>query len=179
MRSSRRLTRRFPVLVAAGCLLALLAGCATLSVSHLESKPIAAGPPTVIAMKYWRFEFSGALSGQSFVIRGRATPVTGDLPPWVDRAEEVTFAAYLRDPAGNVLAKAEKTYPGMPLAPDAAVPFEFVLDPAGSAAGDYAVSFGYRTLFGSAKARSALGAKSGPPPAGSVVFVGEGAVLKH
>jgi hypothetical protein len=161
MRSSRRLTRRFPVLVAAGCLLALLAGCATLSVSHLESKPIAAGPPAVIVMKYWRFEFSGALSGQSFVIRGRATPVTGDLPPWIDRAEEVNFAAYLRDPAGNVLAKAEKTYPGMPLAPDAAV------------------SFGYRTLFGSAKARSALGAKSGPPPAGSVVFVGEGAVLKH
>ena len=67
----------------------------------------------------------------------------------------------------------------MALTADAAAPFEFVLSPAGTAAGDYAISFGYRTLFGSAKARSALGGTSGPPPAGSVFFAGEGALLKQ
>ncbi len=179
MRLTRRLCFRLPPVVLAACLLAFLAGCATLSVSHLESRPIVGAQPRVIAMKFWRFEFTGALSGDAYVIRGRATPVADDLPPWVDRAEEITFAAYLRDPAGKVLAKAEKSFPAMALTADAAAPFEFVLSPAGTAAGDYAISFGYRTLFGSAKARSALGGTSGPPPAGSVFFAGEGALLKQ
>jgi len=158
--------------------LTLVTGCASLSVSHLESRPFVAGPPTTLSMKFWHFEFTGSLSGASYVIRGRATPVTGDLPPWVDRLEELTLTAYLRDPAGNVLATSEKTYKAMPLAPDAAVPFEFSLAPAGQAAGGYGISFGYKALYGSAKARAALDAK-GPPPAGSVFFVGEGAVLRH
>ncbi len=163
---------------AMGWLLFVAAACSSLSVSHLPSRPLVAGPPTEVAMKFWRFDFTGMLSGDAYVIRGRATPVTTDLPPWVDRVEELTFAAYLRDPAGKVLATAEKPFPAMAVTPDAAVPFEFVLSPAGAAAGNYAVSFGYKAVYGSGTARSALGAK-GPAPAGSVFFAGEGALRKN
>ena len=174
----QRLFADFPrALAAALFAVACLAGCSSLSVSHLESRPIVSTAPTTISMKFWRFTFTGALSGNAYVIRGRATPVTADLPPWVDRLEELTVTAYLRDPAGKVLASMEKTYRAMPLGPDAAVPFEFILSPAGKAAGNYGISFGYKALYGSSTARSALGA-SGPPPAGSVYFAGEGAVLK-
>lgn len=169
---------RAAALVVAAFVSCLLAGCASLSVSHLESKPFTAAVPTSLAMKFWTFEFTGALVGKSYGIRGRAMPRTGDLPPWVDRLEELTLTAYLRDPAGNVLAASEKTYKGMPLADGAAVPFEFLLSPAGDCPGGYAVSFGYKAVYGSQQARAALSAK-GPPPAGAVFFAGEGAVLKH
>lgn len=161
-----------------GWFLFAVAACSTLSVSHLESRPLVAGPPADVTMKFWRFEFTGVLSGDAYVVRGRATPVTTDLPPWVDRLEELSLSAYLRDPAGNVLATVEKTYPAMPLSQDAVVPFEFVLSPAGTAAGNYAVSFGYKAVYGSGKVRTALGAK-GPAPAGSVFFAGEGALRKQ
>ena len=147
--------------------------------SHLEARPLAVAAPTSRAMKFWRFEFSGIrLKGDAYSLRGRAIPVRDDLPPWVDRLEELTLTAYLRDPAGNVLASAEKRYRGMPLGDGAVVPFEFLLAPAGDAAGGYAVSFGYKATYGSQKARMALSA-SGPPPAGAVFFAGEGAVLKQ
>lgn len=156
----------------------LLAGCASLSVSHLESRPFPAATTTTLAMKFWSFEFTGRVSGTTYAIRGRATPVTTDLPPWVDRLETLTLTAYLRDGAGNVLASSERNYKGLPLTEGAAVPFEFKLAPTGDVPVGCAVSFGYKAVFGSGKARSALGA-SGPPPAGSVFFAGEGAVLKH
>jgi hypothetical protein len=161
--------------VFAGC---LLVGCASLSVSHLESRPFPAGSSTTLAMKFWRFEFTGRAADNAYVIRGRALPVADDLPPWVDRLEELTLSAYLRDPAGKVLASVERTYKGMSLADGAAVPFEFSLSPAGDAAGNYAISFGYKAVYGSQKVRTALDAK-GPPPAGAVFFAGEGAVLKN
>lgn len=172
-----RAVRRAAVAVAVFAL-ALVAGCASMTVSHLESRPLAAGVPTTLPMQFWRFEFSGARSGGVYGIRGRAIPVTADLPPWVDRLESLTLTAYLRDPAGHVLASSEKTYKGMALSPDAAVPFEFALSPSGEIAGGYGVSFGYKAVYGSSKARAALGAK-GSPPAGAVFFAGEGAVLKH
>lgn len=178
--TAMRRERRWPAVglaIVFAAVLGLLAGCSSLSVSHLESRPVLAAAPTVLSMKFWRFTFTGALSGDAYVIRGRATPVATDLPPWVDRLEELTLTAYLRDPAGKVLAAVEKTYPAMPLAPDAAVPFEFVLTPAGRAAGNYGISFGYKALYGSNTARNALGT-AGPPPAGSVYFAGEGALLK-
>lgn len=169
---------RLGLVVAVCCLALSVVACSTLSVSHLDSRPIASRAPADVTMKFWRFAFTGALSGDAYVVRGRATPVTTDLPPWVDRVTELTIAAYLRDPAGNVLATAEKKYPSMALTPDAAVPFEFILAPAGSAAGNYAISFGYKAIYSSDRARSALGSK-GPLPAGSVFFAGEGAVRKN
>jgi len=178
MRLIRNAAARPAAAVLAACL-AVLAGCASLSVSHLESRPLAMAAPTTLGMKFWRFEFTGArLKNGDYGLRGRAMPVTDDLPPWVDRLEELTLTAYLRDPAGNVLASAEKRYKGLVLGDGAAVPFEFALSPAGDAAGGYAVSFGYKAVYGSQKARAALSA-NGPPPAGAVFFAGEGAVLKQ
>jgi len=178
MTSPRRLAVAPRVLAAMILAVAMLTGCSSLSVSHLESRPVIATAPTSITMKFWRFEFTGALSGDAYVIHGRATPITSSLPPWVDRLEELTLTAYLRDPAGNVLASAEKTFKAVPLGPDAVVPFAFTLAPADQAAGNYGISFGYKALYGSSSARNALGA-SVPPPAGSVFFAGEGAVLKE
>ncbi|MHC1790407.1 hypothetical protein [Solidesulfovibrio sp.] len=156
----------------------LAAGCARTTVSHLDSRPAAASAPTTLPMKFFRFEFTGKAAGDGYVIRGRATPVADDLPPWVDRLENLTLAAYLRDPAGTVLSTCEKHYKGMALGNGAVVPFEFLLSPAGDAAGNYAVSFGYKAEFGSQKARDAV-APSGPPPAGAVFFAGEGALVKE
>lgn len=156
----------------------LAAGCARTTVSHLDSRPVAAATPTTLPMKFFRFEFTGKAAGDGYIIRGRATPVADDLPPWVDRLEELTLSAYLRDPAGTVLSTSEKHYKGMPLGDGAAIPFEFLLSPAGDAAGNYAVSFGYKAEFGSQKARNAVAA-SGPPPAGAVFFAGEGALIKQ
>jgi hypothetical protein len=178
MTVTRAVAIRLAAVAVAVFALALIAGCASMTVSHLESRPVNAGPPTTLAMQFWRFEFAGVRSGGAYRIRGRATPVTDDLPPWVDRLESLTLTAYLRDPAGHVLASSEKTYKGMALTPGAAIPFECTLSPAGQAAGDYGISFGYKAVYGSSKVRAALDAK-GPPPAGAVFFAGEGAVLKH
>ena len=163
------------LVVLAGLLLGLLAGCARTTVSHLESRPVVAATPTTLAMKYFRFEFTGKPAGDGYRIHGRAVPIVDALPPWVDRLEELTLAAYLRNPAGEVIATSEKPYKGMALGEGAVVPFEFDLSPAGDAAGNYAISFGYKAIFGSQKARNAVAPK-GPPPAGAVFFAGEGAV---
>jgi hypothetical protein len=168
---------RRAVVALAGCLLlgAGLMGCARTTVSHLESRPAATAAPASLAMKYFRFEFTGKPTDAGYVVRGRAMPVADDLPPWCDRLEELTLAAYLRDPSGTVLSTAEKRYPGMDLGNGAAVPFEFVLSPEGDAPGNYGISFGYKAVFGSKAARGAV-APGGPPPAGAVFFAGEGAV---
>jgi len=158
--------------------LGLFPGCARTSVSHLDSRPVVAAAPATLPMQFFRFEFTGKPVPNGYVVRGRAVPVPDDLPPWADRLEEITLAAYLRDPAGTVLSTSEKSYKGMPLGDGAAVPFEFVLSPAGEAAGNYAISFGYKAVFGSQKARNAVSA-SGPPPAGTVFFASEGALVKQ
>ncbi|MHC1713672.1 MAG: hypothetical protein AB9872_16110 [Solidesulfovibrio sp.] len=156
----------------------LLAGCASMSVAHLESRPFFTTTQTTLPMKFWRFEFAGVIAGGAFEIRGRAMPMTDSLPPWVDSLEELTLTAYLRDGAGNVLAMSEKRYKGLPLRPGAAVPFEFAFSPVKAPPGGYAVSFGYKAVFGSQKARATL-AVNGPLPAGAVFFASEGAVLKQ
>jgi hypothetical protein len=170
-----RWVRNRTVWVAAMLVFGVLTGCARTTVSHLDSRPVVAAAPTTLAMQYFRFEFTGKPSGDGYRIRGRAVPVADALPPWVDRLEELTLAAYLRDPAGTVLSSSEKPYKGMALGEGAAIPFEFDLSPAGDAAGNYAISFGYKAVFGSQKARNAVAPK-GPPPAGAVFFAGEGAV---
>jgi hypothetical protein len=171
---------RRAAVVLAGCfvLLAGLAGCARTTVSHLDSGPVVAATPAAVSMKYFRFEFTGKPSDAGYVVRGRAVPVPDDLPPWVDRLEEITLSAYLRSPAGDVLSTSEKHYPGLNLGDGAVVPFEFILSPEGDAPGNYAISFGYKAVFGSRAARSAV-APGGPPPAGAVFFAGEGAVRKQ
>ena len=165
-------------LVLAVLALGVLSGCARTSVSHLDSRPVVAAAPASLPMQFFRFDFTGKPVANGYVVRGRAVPVPEALPPLVDRLEELTLAAYLRDPAGTVLSTCEKSYKGMPLGDGAAIPFEFVLSPAGDAAGNYAISFGYKAVFGSQKARRAVAA-TGPPPAGTVFFASEGALIRQ
>lgn len=154
-------------------------GCTRISVAHLEARPWRVGSTETVTMKYWRFSYTACLNGEAYGLRGLATPVPAVLPPWADRLEELTITAFLRDASGTVVAQADKTYRGMPLGPEAAVPFAFDLKPDPvEAAGDLAVSFGYKALYGSSKARAALPA-SGPPPAGTVFFASEGAIMRH
>lgn len=154
-------------------------GCSKMSVAQLEARPWRAGTAEVLTMKYWRFTYSTVLTGETYGLRGQATPVSALLPPWADRLEELTVTAYLRDASGTVLARAEKTFPGMKLGPDTAVPFAFDLIPDGAVSiDDLAVSFGYKALYGSSSARSALPA-AGQAPAGTVFFAGEGAYTRQ
>jgi hypothetical protein len=159
--------------------IALGPGCTRISVAHLEARPWRAGSAEVVTMKYWRFAYTACLNREAYGLRGLATPVPAVRPPWADRLEELTITAFLRDASGTVVARADKTYRGMSLGPETAVPFSFDLrpDPV-DASGDLAVSFGYKALYGSSKARAALPA-SGPPPAGTVFFASEGAIMRH
>lgn len=171
--------RPFPALAAVLCCLACCAGCARLSVSHLETHPLSAGTDGRVAMQYFHFDYQTRLADGAYALHGLARPVSAALPPWADRLESLTIAVYVSDGAGHVLAQAEKTYPGMPLSPEAAVPFAFRLSPEGAARpGGLAVSFGYKAVFGSSSAREALPGVDAPPP-GSVFFAGEGALLVH
>ncbi|MGD9609132.1 MAG: hypothetical protein AB7U59_06970 [Desulfovibrionaceae bacterium] len=155
------------------------AGCTRISVAHLEAKPWRAGLAETVITKYWRFAYTAYLSGEAYGLRGMATPVPAVLPSWADRLEELTITVFLRDASGNVVAQADKTYRGMPLRPDAAMPFSFELHPDPvAAAGDLSVSFGYKALYGSSKARAALPA-AGQPPAGTVFFASEGAITRR
>lgn len=171
--------RRLAVLTTIlGCL-ALCAGCARLSVSHLERRPLAVGADGQVAMQYFRFSYDTRLEGGDFTLRGLARPVTAGLPAWADRLESLTIAVYVSDADGRVLAKAEKTAPGLPLTPETAVPFAFRFSPEGAARpGGLTVSFGYKAVFGSSAARQTLPGVDTPPP-GSVFFAGEGALLVH
>jgi hypothetical protein len=154
-------------------------GCARISVAHLEAKPWRVGTAETVTMKYWSFAYAACLTGEAYGLRGVARPVPTALPAWADRLEELTITAYLRDAAGTVVAQADKTYRGMALTPGTAVPFSFDLTPDPvDAAGDLSVSFGYKALYGSSKARAALPA-SGPPPAGTVFFASEGGILRY
>ncbi len=164
--------------VLALCALCLLGGCARLSVSHLDARPWKAGASGEVTMKFWRFEFTSVLAGEAYGVRGRAVPLTGGLPPWADRLEELTLTAYLRDASGNVLASASKTYKNIPLTPDTAMPFEFKLTPTAESPAGYAVSFGYKAMYVSSKARAAL-SKDNRLPEAAVFFAGEGALLKQ
>jgi hypothetical protein len=171
-----RIPGRLTALVALA-VLCLGAGCARLSVSHLDPRPLVVGGTGTETMKYFGFTYVVVLDSGAYGLRGRATPVPAALPAWADRLEELTITAYLSDPSGRVLAQAEKTYPGMALAPGATMPFSFRLLPdEGLLPGSLAVSFGYKAVFGSSAARQTLPGL-GPPPAGTVFFAGEGALL--
>lgn len=171
-------TRWLPALALLAAALGFV-GCSRMSVAQLEARPWRAGTAEVMTMKYWRFTYTTVLTGEAYGLRGQATPVPAVLPPWADRIEELTITAYLRDASGTVLARAEKTYPGLKLDAAAAVPFAFNLVPDGAVSiDDLAVSFGYKALYGSSSARNALPAQ-GQAPAGTVFFASEGAYTRQ
>lgn len=173
--SPSRTPRRPALLLALLCLLG--SGCARLSVSHLETRPLIMGSSGTLTMKYFAFAYAASLDDEAYALRGHATARPNALPAWADRLEELTITVYLSDAHGQVVARAEKTYPGMRLTPDAVIPFSFRLLPeTGLAPGALSVSFGYKAVFGSSTARQSLPGLA-PPPPGAAFFAGEGAVL--
>jgi hypothetical protein len=178
MKPDRPAFRAWPAALLALLALGLGAACARLSVSHLETRPLAAGSNGTVTMRYFSFTYATAFEDGAYNLRGLARPVPAALPGWADRLESLTIAAYVSDAAGHVVAQGEKTYPGLALGPDAAEPFAFRLLPGGAAPpGGLSVSFGYKAVFGSSAARQTLPGMA--PPPGSVFFAGEGALLMH
>ena len=57
------------------CCLALCAGCARLSVAHLETRPLAVGTDGQVGMQYFRFTYGIRLDGGAYAVRGQAWPV--------------------------------------------------------------------------------------------------------
>jgi len=155
----------------------LAAGCGELTARHLESRNWNPQVEQTVEMRHWRFMFASVPTRESYGIRGTASARIETLPSWVDRVQELTLTAYLRDAAGTVLAKDEKTYLPMNLTDAQGVTFDFFLAPA-SARPDtsLSVSFGYRSVFTS---RAALRAASGGNlPSQFVFFAGEAALVR-
>ncbi len=156
----------------------LAAGCAELTARHLESRNWNPSAEQTLAMRHWRFTFASVPTRESYGVKGAATVLTDTLPSWVDRVQELTLTAYLRDAAGTVLATDQKTYLPMGLSEAASVPFDFFLAPAaGRPDTSLSVSFGYRAVFTSSSAvRASAGGKL---PAQFVFFAGEAALVRE
>ncbi len=172
-----RLRRVFSALaVVAGLVLAT--GCAELTARHLESRNWNPSAEQTLTMRHWRFTFVSVPTRQSYGIKGSATALADTLPAWVDRVQELTLTAYLRDAEGVVLATDQKTYLPMSLSDASAVSFDFFLAPESRRPDtSLSVSFGYRAVFTSASAvRAAAGGKL---PAQFVFFAGESALMRE
>lgn len=156
----------------------VVAGCAELTARHLDSRHWNPQARQTLDMRHWRFDFISVPTRDSYGVKGTATALADTLPAWVDRVQELTLTAYLRDAAGTVLAQDEKTYLPMSLADAKAVSFDFFLVPRMKRPDtSLSVSFGYRTVFTSTAAvRAAAG---GNLPSQFVFFAGEAALVRE
>lgn len=154
------------------------AGCAELTARHLDSRHWNPQAQQTLDMRHWRFVFASVPTRDSYGVKGTASPLVDTLPAWVDRVQELTLTAYLRDVDGNVLAQDEKTYLPMSLADAKAVAFDFFLAPRGNRPDtSLSVSFGYRAVFTSTAAVRA--ASGGNLPSQFVFFAGEAALVRE
>ncbi|QLA17462.1 hypothetical protein [Desulfolutivibrio sulfoxidireducens] len=156
----------------------LASGCAELTARHLDSRNWNPAAEQTLTMRHWRFAFASVPTRESYGVKGAATVLADTLPSWVDRVQELTLTAYLRDAAGTVLATDHKTYLPMNLSDAANVSFDFFLAPASNRPDtSLSVSFGYRAVFtSSSAARAAAGGKL---PAQFVFFAGEAALVRE
>jgi len=155
-----------------------VAGCAELTARHLDSRHWDPQAQQALDMRHWRFVFASVPTRDSYGVKGTASPLVDTLPAWVDRVQELTLTAYLRDVDGNVLAQDEKTYLPMSLADAKAVAFDFFLAPTAKRPDtSLSISFGYRAVFTSTAAVRA--ASGGNLPSQFVFFVGEAALVRE
>lgn len=156
----------------------LASGCAELTARHLDARNWNPRSEQTLEMRHWRFVFASVPTRESYGVKGAATARAETLPSWVDRVQELTLTAYLRDADGNVLAMDQKTYLPMSLADAQNVLFDFFLAPkANRPDTSLSVSFGYRAVFTSTAAVRA--ASGGNLPSQFVFFAGEAALVRE
>jgi len=170
--------RVFSFLPALCAVVLLAAGCAELTVGHLQKKTWTAGARETISGKFLNFDYASGPSANGFGVKGTAWPIKENLPPWADMVQNLSITAYLCDGNGAVLAQEQKTFPSQKLAP-AGLNFDFTLKPKAGTKGPLFVSFGYSGMFTASKPPLAGGQGSGNIAGQFVFFASEGAVLKH
>ena len=166
-------------LLLALCALAVFAsGCAKLTAAHLQRKTWEAGVPEKIYGKFMHFDYAAVPLTNEFGVKGTAWPIKENIPPWADTVQDLSIIAYLCDEKGNVLAKAQKTYPSQKLTA-AGLAFDLTLKPKPVPGGQLFISFGYHGMFVASKPPTAGGQGSGNLAGQYVFFASEGAVLKN
>ena len=136
--------RLLPFLLATLC---LTAGCASLSVGHLNRQPWTLDADQSLEMNFWRFRYEILPVGDGFGVRGTALLREDRIPPDMTRVEELWLSTYLSDESGEVLAKDLRVFLPRTLVPGQGVDFEFLLRPEEQASGRLYISFGYRTVL--------------------------------
>lgn len=125
--------------------LIFLAGCAHLSVVHLDKKQWTRGQTETLTTRYWTFKYTTQTENNRLIISGVAQPITANIPDWATWIQDLWIQAYLSDDQNKVLAKDLRLYLPTELDPEQGVPFEFHLFPETlGASGPLFISFGYR-----------------------------------
>ena len=151
----------------------LIAGCAHLSVVHLDKNPWALGQENTLAMRYWEFSYTSQLVDNKLIVSGTAKPVPGAIPEWATWIQDLWMQVYLSDDQSRVLAKDLRLYLPTVLDHDKGVPFEFHLAPESlGSSGPLYISFGYRMELTAEK--NTLGANA----PGKVFFASQGALFQ-
>ncbi len=151
----------------------LMAGCAHLSVVHLDKNPWSLGQENTLAMRYWEFSYTSQLVDNKLVVSGTAKPVAGAIPEWATWIQDLWMQIYLSDDQSRVLAKDLRLYLPTVLDHGKGVPFEFHLAPESlGSSGPLYISFGYRMELTAEK--NTLGANA----PGKVFFASQGALFQ-
>ncbi|GFK92780.1 hypothetical protein NNJEOMEG_00607 [Fundidesulfovibrio magnetotacticus] len=165
-------------LLACAALLALaLAGCTSkLTAAHLVVKPWEDGGSLKIYAKFMHFDLLTQPHEGQFEVKGTAWPIKENLPLWADTVEDLTLAAYLCDEKGNVLVKAQKTYPTQAITPSGFA-FDLLMKHPKDPSGGYFVAVGYSGMFTASKPPAAVSPGSGSIAGNYVFFASEKAAL--
>lgn len=151
----------------------LIAGCAHLSVVHLDKNPWTLGQQETLVMRYWEFSYTSRLEDNRLIVSGTATPVAGAIPEWATWIQDLWMQIYLSDDQSRVLAKDLRLYLPTDLDHEKGVPFEFHLTPESlGSSGPLYISFGYRMELTTEK--NTLGASG----TSQVFFASQGALFQ-
>jgi hypothetical protein len=134
------------------CLLVLVAGlaaCSQLNVSHLARDPWVVNVEQNATMKFWRFSYRIVPMRDQFGVRGEASILKDAVPERVDYIEDMWLACYLSDQDGDVLAQDIRVFAPRSLEEARDIDFDFILKPAHIESGPLYISFGYRMVMAS------------------------------
>ncbi len=150
-----------------------IAGCAHLSVVHLDKNPWTLGQEDTLPMRYWEFSYTSRLEDNRLIVSGTARPIAGTIPSWATWIQDLWMQIYLSDDQSRVLAKDLRLYLPMGLDHEKGVPFEFHLTPeALGSSGPLYISFGYRMELTAEK--NTLGTRG----TSQVFFASQGALFQ-
>ncbi len=129
-------------------LLGLLAGCAHLSVMHLERQPWTQGETRTYQMRFLRFEYQVVSLNGKTGIKGRALPVMAGIPENAGRIEEMSLTAFVSDAAGEVVFESVQPFLPGPFKAETVLNFDFLIQPEALQKDPVFISFGYRMMIG-------------------------------